>query len=67
MDIYRIRRHLDWPRERFDAVLCELKRDYAIQLHGGDPSSMTEQELQDSYMDENNILYLNLTLTWKRK
>jgi hypothetical protein len=65
VDIYRIRRHLGWPRERFDAVLCELKRDYAIQLHGGDPSSMTEQAIQDSYMDENNILYL--TLTWKRK
>ena len=48
MDIYRIRRHLGWPRERFDAVLCELKRDYAVQLHGGDPSNMTEQELRDA-------------------
>ncbi len=65
VDIHRVRGYLGWPREQFDAVLNELRCDYTIQLHGGDPSTMTEKEIQGSYLDENNILYL--TMTWKRK
>jgi hypothetical protein len=39
----------------------ELMADYTIELHGGDPSIMTEQEIRDSYTDENGLLYINLT------
>lgn len=62
--IHRVRQHLNWPRERFDQVLRKLSTDYTIALHGGDPSIMTEQEIKDSYMDENNLLCI--TLTWER-
>lgn len=62
--IHRVRQHLNWPRERFDQVLRELSTDYIIALHGGDPSIMTEQEIKDSYMDENNLLCI--TLTWEQ-
>lgn len=60
--IHRIREYLGWPRERFDPVLSRLRAEYVIQLHGGNPSLMAEKEIQDSYVDENHILYL--TLTW---
>lgn len=60
--IHRIREQLQWPRERFDRVLAELRRNFEVQLHGGDPSSMTETEIRDSYTDEQGRLYI--TLTW---
>jgi hypothetical protein len=59
--IHRIREYLDWSREHFDNTLMELMGDYTIELHGGDPSIMTEQEIKDSYTDENGLLYINLT------
>lgn len=61
--IHRVRDYLNWPRERFDAVLKDLMSNDTIELHGGDPSIMSEKEIRGSYMDENNILYL--TLTWE--
>ncbi|MBW2306348.1 MAG: hypothetical protein JRG73_05365 [Deltaproteobacteria bacterium] len=60
--IHRIREFLQWPRDRFDGVLTDLMADYTIELHTGDPSIMTEKEIQDSFMGENGILYL--TMTW---
>ncbi len=59
--IHLIREHLQWPRERFDRVLAELRRNFEVQLHGGDPSSMTEPEIRDSYKDEQGRLYIALT------
>ena len=59
--IHLIREHLQWPRERFDRVLAELRRNFEVQLHGGDPSSMTETEIRDSYKDEQGRLYIALT------
>jgi hypothetical protein len=34
-----------------------------IQLHGGDPSTMTETEIEDSYLDEKGRL--RITITWR--
>lgn len=62
--IHRVRQRLAWPRERFDRLLAELRGEYTIDLHGGDPSLMSETEIADSYIDENNLLHL--TLTWRR-
>lgn len=61
--IHRIREYLNWPRERFDRVLTELMMDYTIELHGGDPSTMTETEIKNSFVDENGMLYV--TLSWR--
>lgn len=59
--IHRIRESLGWPEGRFDSVLKDLMSDYTIELHGGDPSTLTEQEIKDSYTDENGVLYINVT------
>lgn len=61
--ICNVRRRLDWPRARFDAMLETLRDEGVIQMHGGDVSTMSEQDVRDSYMDENN--FLHLTLTWR--
>jgi len=57
--IYLVRRHLKWSRERFDAMIRKLRAEYRIQLHGGDPSVMTEDQVRDSFMDERGILYIS--------
>ena len=49
--IHRVRAHLAWSRERFDTVLRTLAADGVVELHGGDPSRMTEAEVEDSYWD----------------
>jgi len=60
--IYRIRRKLNWSREKFDRVLTALMADYAVEVHRGDPSILTQEEIEDSYSDENGNLYI--TLSW---
>jgi hypothetical protein len=57
-----VRESLDWPRERFDRALQEVRRALAIELHGGDPSILTPQEIADSYSDTTGTLYLALSL-----
>lgn len=59
--IHRIREHLNWPSERFERMLMDLMADYTVELHGGDPTTMTEKEIRDSFTDENGLLYINLT------
>ncbi len=59
--IHRIREYLNWSKEQFDKTLKRLMADYTIELHGGDPSIMTEKEIKNSFTDENGILYINLT------
>jgi hypothetical protein len=60
--IHALRAYLDWPRQRFDDMLREMMAAYAIELHGGDPSSMTESQIEGAYRDPNGLLYI--TLTW---
>ncbi|MBF0449233.1 MAG: hypothetical protein HQK75_00875 [Candidatus Magnetomorum sp.] len=61
--IHRIRDSLNWSKEKFDRVLTSLMTAYAVELHGGDPSSMTEKEISDSFNDENGRLFL--TISWR--
>ncbi len=58
-----MRRELGWSEERFNALLRKLRADGTIQLHAGDVSTMTEEDVNQSYTDENNFFYA--TLTWK--
>lgn len=60
--IHALRAYLDWPRQRFDDMLREMMAAYAIELHGGDPSALTEFQLEGAYRDPNGLLYI--TLTW---
>jgi len=61
--IHRIREALKWPDETFDTVLKSLMQNYTVELHGGDPSSMSETEIKNSYKDENGRLFL--TISWR--
>lgn len=61
--IHAVREALGWPRERFDRVLETLRDDGTIQLHTGDISTMSEDEVRESYVDENNFFLA--TLTWR--
>jgi hypothetical protein len=63
--LYMVRRNLNWSRERFDALIRKLRTDYQIQLHGGDPSVMTEDQVRDSFMDERGILHISVS--WRDK
>ena len=50
-----LRRRLGWPREVFDGMIRDLRNRRVIQLHTGDASLMTEDEVADCYVDENNF------------
>ncbi len=61
--IHRIRERLGWSRQRFDNMLNRLRADFSIQLHGGDPSVLSEQQIADSFTDEKGRL--RITATWR--
>jgi len=63
--IHRLRDALPWPRQRFERVLGELVADYTIELHGGDPSVMTAEELRQSFTAADGTLYI--ALSWRGK
>jgi hypothetical protein len=61
--IHRLRDALPWPRQRFDGVLRALLTDYTVELHGGDPSVMTDEEVRHSFTDADGTLYI--ALSWR--
>jgi hypothetical protein len=63
--LYMVRQYLNWSRERFDTLVRKLRAEYRIQLHGGDPSIMTEDQVRDSFMDERGMLHISVS--WRGK
>ena len=61
--IHKVREFLSWSKKRFNRTFKHLIQELIIELHGGDPSIMTKQELDDSWIDERTG-FLYLTLTW---
>ena len=57
-----LRRRLGWPREAFDDMLRRLSDKSVVQLHAGDVTLMTPDEVQDSFVDENG--FRMGTMTW---
>jgi hypothetical protein len=57
--IHRLRQLLQWPRERFAAVVEELRAAHAAELDGTEPGAMSDQAIQDSYQVHGH-LYLRL-------
>ncbi|MBQ7196379.1 MAG: hypothetical protein IJS40_03115 [Synergistaceae bacterium] len=57
-----LRRTLNWPREIFDKALIQLRNAGIIQLHVGDASLMTPEDIRDCFIDENN--FRMGTVTW---
>ncbi len=61
--IHRLREALPWPRERFDRLLLTLLAEYSVELHGGDPSLMTAEDIRQSYSSADGTLYI--ALSWR--
>ena len=57
-----LRRRLGWPRAVFDDMLRRLNDEEVIQLHAGDVSLMTREQVEDSFVDENG--FMMGTMTW---
>jgi len=57
--IHRLRHLLNWPADRFDAVLEQLRAASQIALEVGDPSQLSEDECRHSY-EVNGQVYLSL-------
>lgn len=57
-----LRRKLSWPREIFDNMLKTLRDNDTIQLHTGDASLMTPDEVADCFTDENG--FRKGSVTW---
>lgn len=60
--IHRLRSHLGWERSRFDQVLVRLRGKERILMNMGDPTKLSAEEIQNSFQDDNGMLYL--TLNW---
>lgn len=56
--VWKIRRELNLSKAEFDKGLKKLITDQVVQVIGGDPSIMSEQEIKDSYLDSNNNLHI---------
>ena len=61
--IYEIRRALNWDRDSFDRLIEKLRDDGQIFLQQADISKMGENDIKDSFIDENNILMI--LVTWE--
>ncbi len=62
VEIHRLRRLLNWPTDRFDALVEQLRADSQVALHIDNPSGLSEEEKRHSY-NVNGQLYL--TLAWQ--
>ena len=60
--IHRLRQTLQWPRERFDAMLEALRAEQHIVLAEGLPGAMSARDIQDSYHVHGRLY---LTLQWR--
>ena len=59
-----MRRHLGWNAQEFDAMLTGLRDAGKIQLQTGDTDFFSEEEIRDSFRDENG--FRKLTMMWRQ-
>ena len=59
-----LRRHLGWTARAFDAMLTGFRDDGKIQLQGGDTDFFTEEDIRESFIDENG--FRKLTVMWRQ-
>ena len=58
-----LRRRLGWTTREFDAMLIQLRDDEKIQLQAGDIDFFSEEDIRESFIDENG--FRRLTLMWR--
>jgi hypothetical protein len=59
-----MRRRLNWSASEFDAMLEKLRDAGQLQLQGGDIELFTQQDIHDSFVDENG--FRMLTMKWRQ-
>ncbi|MCL1941666.1 MAG: hypothetical protein FWG09_06960 [Synergistaceae bacterium] len=59
-----LRRHLSLAAQEFDAMLTGLRDRGKVQLQGGDTDFFTEEDIRESFIDENG--FRKLTMMWRR-
>ena len=62
VEIYKLRTALGWTIDRFDSLLGDLANQEKIILQGGDPSSLTEEQIKNSFVENG---YLRIAVSWK--
>jgi len=60
--IHRLRQTLQWPRERFDAMLEALRAEQHVVLEEGLPGAMSARDIHDSYHVHGRLY---ITLHWR--
>jgi len=63
--IHKVRRSLEWSKEKFDATLVSLRKGLAIELQVGSPADYTKGEILDSFVETDGTLYL--TMSWRQQ
>lgn len=51
-----LRRSLNWPREVFDDIIKKLRDNENVFIYEADQSTLTQDEIQDCFIDENNYV-----------
>ena len=64
--IHRVRDLLNWSEKKFKVVMEHLVSNLVVELTGGDPSSMTKEELEKSWPDKRTG-FLCITMTWWKR
>ena len=59
-NIHQVREKLGNPKD-FDTFLETARKDRTIQLHGGDPSIMTPEQIKNSYKDAKGDLWIGVS------
>ena len=59
-----LRRHLGWPAQEFGNALTGLRDEGKIQLQGGDTDYFTDEDIRESFIDENG--FRKLTMMWRQ-
>ena len=59
-----LRRHLDWTAQEFNTMLTNLRDSGKIQLQTGDTDFFTEEDIRESFVDENG--FRKLTIMWRQ-
>lgn len=63
VEIHRLRHLLNWPWDRFDAMVEQLRAESRVSLHVGDASGLSDEAQRQSY-EVNGQLYLYLS--WQK-
>jgi hypothetical protein len=63
--IHWLRDRLNISTDRFNDILKRFAENDTIILQGGDPSSLTDQQIKNSFTDDQG--YLRIAITWRKE